>query len=301
MTYFERLEEMKKGVVLDLNNMHEAYYEAESKLVKLVSEQIKSAEISSTTCGTGLVLNSYGDTLDQMVMEVNFFDSIKKFAVLPVIMGNTLFVKFSDILEIGDTWDAAYEFHKELTARYNELKREEEKLKVEAQKKAEAEKKAEIKYQQLKEKALRDFETLANKPSEPIENFNEFYYALGWLAKHANSVTAVLPDYLKDAFIKYFGDETPCRVVDSKKRGPAGWQSQWSWAFSIGLKKSEEEIPAILTKYLNPKGKAITNTSFIWDLIDDFGFQFGKKQDFDRIEKMVPVKYFASYQAGFAE
>jgi hypothetical protein len=170
-------------------------------------------------------------------------------------------------------------------------------MQVEAAKKAEAEKKAEAKYQKQKEKAIKDFEALTNKAREIVTQTDEFYYALGWLAKHVGTVSAALPDYLEVPFTKHFGAETPCKVVDSKHRGPAGWQSQWSWSFRATLKKADN-IPAILTQYLNPTGKAVTNTSFIWDLIDNYGFKFGKKQDAAEIAKVIPAKYIDIFNDG---
>jgi hypothetical protein len=166
----------------------------------------------------------------------------------------------------------------------------------EAQKKAEEEKKAEAKYKQQKEKAIRDFDKLAAKANE-LSDVDEFYFALGWLASHAGTVSAALPDYLANSFAKHFGSDAPCRIVDSKKKGPAGYTSQWSWSFAASL-KNPDTMPALLTQYLNPTGKSVTDTSFVWDLVDNYGFQFGKKQDIDKIRQTIPNKFMSSFEAG---
>ena len=70
-----------------------------------------------------------------------------------------------------------------------------------------------------------------------------------------------------------------------------------SWSFKVTLKKAEN-IPAILSTYLNPTGKAIASTAFVWDLVDDYGFQFGKKQDVEKIKQTVPAQYVSMFEAG---
>ncbi len=166
-----------------------------------------------------------------------------------------------------------------------------------AKKKAASAKKNEEKYQQTVAKALKDFETHA-QAERPIEVANEFYYSLGWLAKHIGTITARLPDYLEPSFTKYFGD-VPRYVFDSKKKSPSGWTYQWAMALSASIKKASM-IPATLETYLNPTRKALTDTGFIWDLVDRYGFQFGKKQNIDEIRSHIPTGCLASFEAGLA-
>lgn len=166
-----------------------------------------------------------------------------------------------------------------------------------AAKKAEEDKKNEEKYQRTVAKAVKDFAE-RTQAARVISTADEFYYSLGWLTKHAGTVAAVLPDYLESSFLGHFGS-VPCRVVDSKHRGPAGWQPQWSWSFTINLKKPDL-IPAFLAGKLNPSKKAVSDTSFVWDLVDNYGFQFGKTQDVDKIRSHIPSAYLASFEAGLA-
>jgi hypothetical protein len=62
--------------------------------------------------------------------------------------------------------------------------------------------------------------------------------------------------------------------------------------------KDINTIPCILAKHLNSTGKSIVNTSFVWDLLDNYGFQFGKKQDVDKIKSTVPSQFINSFEAG---
>jgi hypothetical protein len=166
-----------------------------------------------------------------------------------------------------------------------------------AKKKAAEDKKNEEKYEATKAKMLKDFEAITSA-DRPVEVANEFYYSLGWLAKHIGTVTARLPDYLEPSFTKYFGD-VPRYVFDSKKKSPSGWTYQWAMALSATIKKAGT-IPATLEAYLNPTRKALSDTGFVWDLVDNYGFQFGKKQDIDKIRSHVPSDCIASFEAGLA-
>lgn len=298
MTTYERLEEIKNAAELTLDNAHDTYYKAEAELVDLIGDYVMGAEVRCTAHGPGHIVVYKGTTLDNIIVDVEFADITKKFSLAHIITV-AKFIKLEDIFEIGVIWDEAYAVHNEITSQFKDLEKQVKLLEEAAVKKAEEEKKAAEKYEKQKAKALADFETMATQEKEIITQADEFYYSLGWLAKHASNVAAVLPDYLADAFKKYFGSEAPCRIVDSKHRGPAGWQAQWSWSFTISLKKPEL-VPAFLLDKLNPAGKAVSKTSFVWDLVENYGFQFGKKQDIDKIRACVPADHLDSFELGLA-
>lgn len=296
MTTYTRLEEIK-ATELTLDNAHDTYNNVENELVKLIGDYVLGAEVSCQTLGFGHVVAYKGTTLDNIIVDIEFADTTKKFSLNHIITVAS-FVKFEDIFEIGSIYDEAMAIHNELTSQFKALDKVLKQQAEEAAKKAEEERKAEAKYEKQRAKAIKDFEAVAAE-ARPISATDEFYYSLGWLTKYASNVAAVLPDYLADAFKKYFGSEAPCRVVDSKHRGPAGWQAQWSWSFTIALKKSEL-VPAFLQDKLNPTGKAVSKTSFVWDLVDNYGFQFGKTQDVDKIRAHVPSDYIDSFELGLA-
>lgn len=175
------------------------------------------------------------------------------------------------------------------------LAREQER---EVAKKAAEDKKNKEKYEKTKAKAIKDFEALA-ETTRPVEVANEFYYSLGWLAKHIGSVSARLPDYLADSFKRHFGNDTAFNAVDSKKRTVNGNSMQWTFGFTATLRKPEN-IPTLLAEHLSSTGKHIADTSFLWDLVDNYGFQFGKKQDVEKIRSHVPASCLASFEAGLA-
>lgn len=169
-----------------------------------------------------------------------------------------------------------------------------------AKKKAAEDKKAEEKYEATKAKAIKDFEVLA-AADRPTEVTNEFYYSLGWLAKHVGVITAKLPDYLGSSFEKHFGTEAPKTLVDGRAKTIGGHAKQWSWEFVASIKKLKDTtVPAYLQGITTDFSKGIHNTSFVWDLVDNYGFQFGKKQDVDKIRSHVPASCLTSFEAGLA-
>lgn len=176
-------------------------------------------------------------------------------------------------------------------------KREAEIEAREAKKKAQADAKKAEAFEQKKKRDIKDFEEKL-KLSKPMSLASEFYISLGWLAKHTGTVSAALPDYLESTFVSHFGD-VPRRVVDSQKKGPAGWTSQWTSSFALSLKKPDI-IPAMFEQYLNPSRKALTDTSFVWELVDNYGFKFGKTQDLEAIRSCVPSDYISEFELGLA-
>lgn len=298
MTYFETMTEMQNNINADELLAREAYYETEQKLVTAIGEYILGAEVDCKALGSGKITSFFGIAVDNMFVEIAFEDGTTGKYSLNHIMNNK-FIDITSISEINEVWNSTFEVHTTLTSVYNESMRVLQQMQIEADKKAKAEKKAEEKYQKQKEKAIQDFDTLVQQADKTLSTDEEFYYALGWLTKHIGSVSAALPDYLESAFTKHFGTETNARIVDSKKRTCNGNSMQWTFGFKATLRKPEN-IPSILTQYLSTTGKAIANTSFIWDLVDNYGFKFGKKQNIDEIKQTIPNRYMASFEAGLA-
>lgn len=297
MTTLERINELKANFAVEQETTKEVYLQTEAELVNVVGEYIIGAEMLCNAYGTGKLMAFSGTTIEDMIVDIAFKDdSTRRFSLIH-IMSNS-FVKFADILEIGDIWDAAFEAHTNLTQAYKAFEEISRQLAIEAEKKVEAEKKAEEKYQRQKEKAVQDFDELL-KQARSLSAADEFYFAIGWLTKHIGKVSVAIPDYLQYAFEQHFGTEAEPYVVDSRKRTSGGFAFQWSIGMNARLKsKNLGTVPSILTPYLNPTGKALSNTSFIWDLVDCYGFKFGKKQDLDLIRSKVPAKYIASFEAG---
>lgn len=294
MTYFERINEMKNTLTLEQKTFKEDYFKAEEDLVSTISTYIADAEVTSRAYGLGKLVKAEGKTLDAITVDIAFAIGIKRISLLHIMTNN--FTNFTALADVDEVWNAAFEVHTSLTAAYKEFEREAKQLAIELEKKAEADKKAEAKYEELKAKALKDFDKLSNRAKAQIEA-NEFYYALGWLAKHIGTVTATMPDYLSDAFKKYFGMDAVHTVVDSKKKTSNGHAMQWTWSFRASVKKADS-VPSCIIKHFNDARKAITDTAFIWDLVEDYGFSFGKKQDVEKIAQTIPAKYIDSFNEG---
>lgn len=300
-TYYERIDTLRASTNFTVSSYEAEYIAAEHALADLFGEYIKGAEILSSTYGAGKVVSTSGDALEHMLMEVEFAECNKKFGVLLVITGKVLFSKFADISEVGDAWDHAFDLHTDLTRKLSEFKQVEKLAEAEAIKKAVKEQKAEKQYEANKLKNIKNFEELS-QAERTISTTDEFYYSLGWLTAHVGTIQAAIPDYLKTLFEKEFGTSVAPYVYDSKKKTSGGFAYQWSTGFQARLRtKGLTEIPALLAGYLssdNAVTKKITNTAFIWDIIKNYGFQFGKTQDITKIKDCIPSNYLSSFEAG---
>jgi hypothetical protein len=295
MTYFERINEIKNKFNLNEQVTKEDYLNAEAELVAVIAEAVNGAEVTSKLHSNGTITKVTSTTLDSVTVDVDFGNMVKRFS-LKYIITEARFISLVDIADLGDIWDAAFEVHTIITNMYKESERQAKLLAIEEAKKAEADKKAEERFEQLKAKALKDFANLSNR-TKTHSDVSDFYYALGWLAKHIGTITATMPDYLSDAFKKYFGMDAVHTVVDSKKKTSNGHAMQWTWSFKASVKKADT-IPSCIATHFNESRKAIADTSFIWDLVEDYGFSFGKKQDIEKIVQTIPAKYINSFNEG---
>lgn len=123
------------------------------------------------------------------------------------------------------------------------------------------------------------------------------YELLGWMAKHCTSLRPAMPDWMEDAFVKRFGD-VPRTVVDSKKRTAGGFPMQWGLSMKISF---DREVPSKLMKAATSSNKkSIDNVAFVSDLVESFGFGFGRKQDADRILEEIPAEKIEDFMRGYA-
>ena len=161
------------------------------------------------------------------------------------------------------------------------------------------EREQEKKYQARIAKKLKELETMRPEHTERLfSSPTTFYEALGWLAKHAISIRAAMPDYMEKWFNSKF-DADYKYVVDSKKRTSGGHPVQWGLSFRIAF---DQEVSGILEKRATSSNKkVIDNVAFVWDLIENYGFQFTKKvQDIEKIKNEIPAQYLADFEKGLA-
>jgi hypothetical protein len=221
---------------------------------------------------------------------------------LDVVLANDLLempeILYDILVEAQSAYKAGFEEDQQAKIAAKRLAREQE---AALKKKEEADKKAEEKYESTKLKTIRDFNNLVHEV-RPKSTNDEFYYSLGWLTAHVGAVQAAIPDYLQPSFEAKFGTEANPYVYDSKKKTSGGFRYQWSAGFHARLKKKGlTTIPALLAEHVrgtNNSSKTVMDTAFISDLVENYGFQFGKTQDVDKIKSYVPSEYLSSFEAG---
>lgn len=298
MNITDKIVELQNNGTLDMiieNAVYkEVYQNTENQMIELMKDAINGSAVSCKTYGDGTITDVTGSTFETIIIDIAFAESNRKFYLNRVI--DNKFVTFEND-QIPEIWNGLYAVHLEFAAKFKELEAVARQLELDLKKKAEAEQKAEVKCQKLKESAIKNFDKMVQEANTTLSEVDDFYYALGWLTSHVGAVSATMPDYLSDAFKKHFGADAIHTEVDSSKRTTNGNAMQWTFGFKATLRKPEN-IPSFLNQYLSSTGKAIASTSFIWDLVDNYGFQFGKKQDADKIKNTVPAKFVSSFEAG---
>jgi hypothetical protein len=181
---------------------------------------------------------------------------------------------------------------------YDAEEREAYRIQQEQERKAREEKLEKEKFEKRKQAALQKLNSI--KPEQTSRLFKtptSQYEVLGWMAKHTKSIKASMPDYMENWFVKIFGQEADRYVVDSTKRTSGGHPMQWSLSCRINF---DTEVPSLLLNKVAANKKAIDSVAFVWDLIDNYGFTFGKTQSYEQIESEIPNQYLEDFRRGYA-
>jgi hypothetical protein len=187
---------------------------------------------------------------------------------------------------------------KEVQAEIAAIKKEESRLKAEAylkEKEAERERAKEAAREAKLQAKLREL-----KPEDYLRSYFEpttQYELLGWITKHVKTITPTVPKSMLSWFTNRFGVVENCSVADDSKKTVGGHAMKWNMSFKASF---DSEVPEALSSRASKNNKAINDVSFIWGLIDKYGFQFGKKQDIEKIRATIPTTYLPQFEKGFA-
>lgn len=287
---------MKNYIVSDYQNWGDLAADLTAELNELISKPIISTHSKFGDCTFTNFTVSINDSSANIIADFTFATENKKLAI------NILITR--GLLTVADnaTFELLKQFSEQLTDLQVEVKtisRQRFIAQQEAEKEARERAKQEAKYQARMDKAINDFELMTRK-DRGICASGEFYYNLGWLVKNVGTISAAMPDYLLKYFERHFGTEYKPTVVDSKKRTVNGNAMQWTLSMKASIaKKAVDTIPEFIAQYLNPTKTALTNTEFIWDIVENYGFKFGKTQDIDEIKKSIPDFCLDAFEKGY--
>ena len=166
---------------------------------------------------------------------------------------------------------------------------------VEDSKKAERDKKRLEKLRNHRAELLKGLDSIkATVHDEP-----GFYVSLGYIAKHIGTISATIPSWAEAWFIKRFGTAEK-KVIDETKKTVSGFSMKFAPSFSVSLKKAEN-VPADVQALVDTSKKSfkINNTEFVFSLIDNYGFKFGKEQNIEDIKKTIPNNYITNFNKGY--
>lgn len=258
--------------------------------------------IKSKVYGEGIITHITGNNPNDLIVHIQC-GKIKKAFNLAIALKtkNITFLNEDTLYVYNQYMEAAKEVMEEEARIAKEKKLEEERIRREEEARKEAEKeakKAAQAFERTKKRMIEKFEEMTHQTYSFDTYGEQYYYSIGWLASHIKTVSAALPDYLEDSFIRYFGADTPRSVVDSSKKTVGGFSSQWSYSFNAGL-RDPDNAPVLIQENMNPTSKRINSTSFLWELIDNMGFRFGKTQDIDEIRSHVPNDMLIHFELGY--
>jgi len=177
---------------------------------------------------------------------------------------------------------------------YREQREAERARREEIKKQIEADKR----YAKRVQNALLKLNTLKKEDTSKLfETPTTHYEVVGWMAKHLTSIRAAMPDFMEKWFVGKFGD-VERYVVDSKKRTVNGNPMQWG--LSLKLTFNTEVVGPLEVKATSQNKKTIDNVAFVWDLIENYGFQFGKEQNISQIKAEIPEENLVDFEKGYA-
>lgn len=135
-----------------------------------------------------------------------------------------------------------------------------------------------------------------------ITQENAFYEALGWLAKNLTSIRASIPDFTEDWFIRTYGDVERV-VVDTglENRTIGNYVKKWLPSFTLSIKAqaSRSNLPPLVKLLTSTLPSRINNTDFISELVQNYGFSFGKKQDINKILSTLTLDQQKDFKVGY--
>ncbi len=271
------------------------YFNQESQLISDFKAQFLNTRMITKTSEVGSVVKISGKLFNHLIFHIDFPTGQRKYDISVGLKAKYLTFESDSLL---DTYNKFYQIHNNLTSQYESDKRDSQLIDEESKQEQLKKIKAEEAYQRAKERSVKKFKDYTHRTPNINDQSGEFFFTLGWLAKHIGTVSATLPDYLNSAFEKHFGAGAIHTVVDSIKNTSGGFPMQYSWSFKASL-PGAENIPNSLDSYLNGGKTAITNTGFIWDLVDTYNFKFGRRQDVNDILTAVPLLYKDIFKEGF--
>jgi len=264
------------------------------KVLEDFKKEIIGVSVNSIKYGDGKIVDV--ESIEQagckyyFKLVVNFGAETKMFAshlanITYDDKGNEVLEKYNTVLEELNKIEAE-RIAEEKRLRDEQLQKEKEEAAL---------LKKQMKLEQSRNNALNKLRALNSKSG--YKSINDNYYSLvGWMAKHCINVRAALPDWMEDYFVSVFGD-VERYVVDGNKKTSGGFDYQWG----LGMKVSfNEEVPEGLLKYATSKNKKIIdNVAFVWDLVQSYGFTFGKVQNIENILKEIPDNQVANFKLGY--
>ena len=146
---------------------------------------------------------------------------------------------------------------------------------------------------------------ILNKTKSQTNALREFYYGVGWALNNLTSLRTDINSRDEATFVKHYGNAEHTVVSQAEKTSNGKPMKYGTSAYVLLNKKSVEgkDLPDYF------KGKVVSgktscrynNKNYVYTLVNDLGFNFGKAtaQDYSTICENVPLFYKKDFKNGF--
>jgi hypothetical protein len=267
-------------------------FETHSEVLTAIRDDLKTIElpisIHHKAFGDGTIVNITAPDKGSSLYVAIDFATINKVFALDILISRQMLVCDEALIECLTAYQNAFRAIYE-TAEL--IAKEERRLERERQAQLREEAKQQAEYKQKMQAINNKIQKL--KPMSICSEPRTKYEIIGWLARNIGTISASINSDYEQWFVKNFGN-APHGVIDSKAKTKNGDPMKYSISFKASLKT---EAPETLIRLDGIKSRSIDSVEYIWDLIENYGFQFGK-QDISNIRNYIPAEYITEFENG---
>jgi hypothetical protein len=277
---------MKTFNVLDYSNWNDLSEVVRTDLLENVTFPISANHKMFGPCTIENIKVSMSDSSADLMIDLKLSDGqIKKYSLKTLYQLGHLTIDESQFEVISDYITLISELYDERMF----IVREENRKRMEAELQA----KVDAKKAKALEAKKRQVDAKINS-LQPLALTSD-YAILGWLARNVSTISAVVNSDYEEWFTKNFGI-VEHSVVDSSAKTTAGDPMKYSLSFRASFKT---ELPAQLQTLKGVDKRVINSVEYIWNLIETYGFKFGKTQDIELIRSKIPTEFITDFETGY--
>lgn len=277
---------MKNYNVLDYSNWIDLANAIDTDISENISFPISAKHKLFGSCTIESIQTSLFDSKADFIISIKFdSDQIKKYSLITLLSLKHLILEDSVLETFQNYITLISGLHSEKMVL----------VRAEYQKKFEAEQQAKADAKKAKSLEAKKRQVEAKINNLAPATLTSDYAVIGWLARNVSTISASINSDYEEWFKKNFGI-VEHSVIDASAKTANGDLMKYSISFRASFKS---ELPASLQSLAGVDKKVIHSVEYIWNLIDKYGFRFGKTQDIDLIKSHIPTEYLTDFETGY--